>query len=385
MFAWTYIFLSISENRHDPKVLTSACGLLTNLAYDEHIAKQMIPSAVKAIVRCMYRHPFDNHLQRNAAASLSNLSATPDFISFLVEVKGIEALFCAISNHSKDGDVTQLARGALQNLSVYDETTSLHVAATFCNAMTCKQVLLKEWRDRHEGFMDVSLQDIYRDQPLHSVMRAILGMNLFEKKVEEEEGDETESEINPGSAFFEQRHASAPPPNISMALNRPPRKSERKRKMKMNLMIAKQARQGLSEKLDVIQFLVSCGASVNALNCRNEDPFGLIDKCTSLDLNEKRNLSKFVNIAIHGGQRHVHVVQKKLCLFLMGIREELPKEMAKTISMYVHPLEISILFRIELEPTFQLAHLQTIFDQFEMNEGGFDLAHQGPRITEVDN
>lgn len=276
------VFDNMMRHRLDPKVLTSACGLLTNLAYDESIAIDMAREAIPRIVCCMQRHPRDKHLQRNGAASLSNLSGTPHFVDALVSVKGIEALWQAIEMHPSDMDVIQLARGALNNISVNDETTSLHVAATFCKLDTTRSVICLDW----DSFMRVDSTDRFGDTPLHAVLRTLLDTN--DKKW---------------------------------------------------------------QRLDVVRFLIACGASLGCPNARGESPADCIKRKDDYSF-DYASLEK----AIHSGQKVLKTIRKKMSQVLITEKPDIPKEICNLIAEYCHPLEISVMFRIEIEPTFQLLH-----------------------------
>ena len=107
----------MDRHPYDAKVLTSACGLITNLAYDEEIAQNISCHGIHKIVSCMAKHEKVNHLQRNASAALSNLSATKHFVQLLVTYGGIEAMFRALDEHTEDADAIHLATGALQNFA----------------------------------------------------------------------------------------------------------------------------------------------------------------------------------------------------------------------------------------------------------------------------
>ncbi len=74
----------MDSHPYDSKVLTSVCGLITNLAYDEDIAENITQNGIRRIVKAMRNHLNANHLQRNGSAALSNLSATKNFLEHLV-------------------------------------------------------------------------------------------------------------------------------------------------------------------------------------------------------------------------------------------------------------------------------------------------------------
>ena len=280
-------FNIMDKHPYDSKVLTSACGLLTNLAYDESIALNINSYGINKIVKCMNNHKKINHLQRNASAALSNLSATPQFIKNLCSCNGIEALFDALVYHKNDSDVTQLATGALQNLSIYGPTTSLHVASTYCNSSVIRHILLNNWNN----FMNINICDIYGDTPLHSAIRSFISLN---------------SNDNNNDNY--------------------------------------------TDRLDVIQFLIAYGASLNKQNKKLQSPIELIDS----DIKNEKD-KNILNIAINQGLRHLKIINKRFCNLIISIRKDIPIEIIKILSNYCHPLELSIKFRVELEPSFKLA------------------------------
>ena len=348
----------MDRHPYDAKVLTSACGLVTNLAYDENIAQSISGSGIKKIVNCMNNHQRVNHLQRNASAALSNLSATPKFVTHLVISDGVEALFAALKYHTDDPDVTQLATGALQNLSIYGPTTSLHVAATFCDSMIVRQCLLNKWGE----FIDVNVTDIYGDTPLHVAVRAIM------------------AKCNENSNATENTKTDA----IAMA-----------------------------DRLDVVQFLVGCGGDLLVENHKKETVLSLIkfeneteEKSSKTKINEKDNsigldeprrssesssgdesmcsisgcsvvdmkiemvkqlksskhgtskknkMHDAIHMAIDQGHRHIRIVQKRFINLVTETRKDIPNEIASVMSEYCHPLELGVAFRCEQEPSFKLA------------------------------
>lgn len=76
----------------------------------------------------------------------------------------------AIRIHEKDSDVLQLANGALQNIGVTHETSSLHMAAVSCNSACVRRVLLHDF----DEFMDANKQDIKGQTSLHLAVESAL-------------------------------------------------------------------------------------------------------------------------------------------------------------------------------------------------------------------
>ena len=60
-------------------------------------------------------------------------------------------------------------------------------------------------------------------------------------------------------------------------------------------------------------------------------------------------------MAVQQGQRHLRVIKKRFRNLVTATRKDIPSEIAEILSEYCHPLELSIAFRVELEPSFKLA------------------------------
>ncbi|MES1915025.1 MAG: hypothetical protein MHM6MM_007029 [Cercozoa sp. M6MM] len=173
------VFGAIWRHLTEPRVLTSACSLMTNLAFDDGISEQLVnQGAVSHVVRAMTAHPDEMQLQRNACAALSNMATTHGHAAELLACGAIEPLLRAYRRALVEGEdgtdnnnrVTTLASNALTMcgvgadmlqplvrdvpvaLDVSDESDSIHLrlyspSATSASSMM-RQLQLQSPRHR---------------------------------------------------------------------------------------------------------------------------------------------------------------------------------------------------------------------------------------------
>lgn len=354
----------------------------------------------------MAKHEKVNHLQRNASAALSNLSATSNFVQHLVTCGGIEALFRALDHHTDDADVTQLATGALQNLSIYGPTTSLHVSCTFCDCLITRQVLLNQW----DEFMNINVKDVYGDTPLHSAIRAILslsngtsnalsGTELTDKNAMADRLDVLQFLIASGSDLMAKNKKNETPLSLIQFGESPvmaPEQPEEGDEVKsdspsdndidgMNAMNAANAMNGVNGTSPRLSSSISpptnsLGNSLNLMMSQqgpgddaddDEDEVMAMPKTEKQKLTEKR-LVTVVHMAIEQGKRHLRVIKKRFRNLVTATRRDMPIEIAEILSEYCHPLELSIAFRVELEPSFRLAKHSKAMSRDSIHVMNFD-------------
>lgn len=172
------IFRIIKDNMFDKKILTSAFGFLTNMAYNEEFSKLMIPNdnifddykpdAILYIIKCLKKYPTCHHLHRNASALLLNLNLKNKFKS-LCKYNGIEILLK--SKKFNDDNNMNLITEFLNFNEIEKKTTSLHIACKYNDYLNVNTIILNK-----KKFFDLNKLDDNNETPIITCLNSLLSI-----------------------------------------------------------------------------------------------------------------------------------------------------------------------------------------------------------------